>query len=290
MTTELRATRQLALFRAGAALRWRTPLWTSTVVSAIRGRPRVEEVELTDLETGETRRGRVRHRRVHGRLDPGPRAGGHGRPRHGPRHPRPAVDTALRTSRESVFAAGNLLQGAEPADVAALSGRHAATTAAEHVARKRVAGTARPDRVRAAASLDQPQRREQPRLRSAQTLLRPPLERVRLGPRIEVAQDGRTLWDGRIRRLLPGAPRGCPRGGRQGGPGRRARARAARPSRVRAAHGARGAGRPHGRGRRQARAALGPARRANRRRSGTTGSGKEQDVSVPGAQPERTTR
>ena len=45
----------------------------------------------------------------------------------------PRVDAALRTSRPGVFAAGNLLHGAETADVAALSGRHAAAGAAASV-------------------------------------------------------------------------------------------------------------------------------------------------------------
>ncbi|MBT2370204.1 FAD-dependent oxidoreductase [Streptomyces sp. ISL-10] len=39
----------------------------------------------------------------------------------------PAVDTALRTERPGVFAAGNLLRGVEPAATAAAEGRHAAT-------------------------------------------------------------------------------------------------------------------------------------------------------------------
>ena len=38
----------------------------------------------------------------------------------------PRVDQVLRTSVKGVFAAGNLLHGAEPAEVAALEGRHAA--------------------------------------------------------------------------------------------------------------------------------------------------------------------
>ncbi|TKA10813.1 NAD(P)/FAD-dependent oxidoreductase [Actinacidiphila oryziradicis] len=41
----------------------------------------------------------------------------------------PLVDTALRTSRPGVFAAGNVLHAADTADIAALDGRHAA----EHV-------------------------------------------------------------------------------------------------------------------------------------------------------------
>ena len=133
MTTELRGHQTLALFRAGTALRWRTPLWTRTAVTAIHGRPRVEGVELTELDTGATRTIECdtvvftadwipdHELAVMGglRMDPGTRG--------------PVVDAALRTSREGVFAAGNLLHGAEPADVAALSGRHAAAAVAEYV-------------------------------------------------------------------------------------------------------------------------------------------------------------
>ncbi len=42
------------------------------------------------------------------------------------RHPGPAVDGTLSTSLTGVFAAGNLVHAAETADIAALSGRHAA--------------------------------------------------------------------------------------------------------------------------------------------------------------------
>ena len=203
MTTELRAHQTLALFRAGAALRWRTPLWTSTVVSAIHGRPRVEEVELTDLETGTTRAVECdtvvftadwipdHELAVMGGLDMDPATRG------------PAVDTALRTSRESAFAAGNLLQGAEPADVAALSGRHAAATAAEYLR-----GSAWPEQ-RVPIECEAPLQWISPNVVSSRASA-PPRGCFALrsnefasGPRIEVAQDGRTLWDGRIRRLLP---------------------------------------------------------------------------------------
>jgi thioredoxin reductase len=203
MTTELRAHQTLALIRAGAVLRWRTPLWTSTVVSAIHGRPRVEEVELTDLETGTTRAVECdtvvftadwipdHELAVMGGLDMDPATRG------------PAVDTALRTSRESAFAAGNLLQGAEPADVAALSGRHAAATAAEYLR-----GSAWPEQ-RVPIECEAPLQWISPNVVSSRASA-PPRGCFALrsnefvsGPRIEVAQDGRTLWDGRIRRLLP---------------------------------------------------------------------------------------
>src|SRR5581483_5222325 len=45
----------------------------------------------------------------------------------------PAIDPALRTSRPGIFAAGNLLHGAETADVAALSGDHVAAAVASHL-------------------------------------------------------------------------------------------------------------------------------------------------------------
>jgi len=134
MTTELPRHQTSALFRAGAALRYRFPLWTRTAIARISGRSRVEEVELLDLEN--------RHARVIAcdtvvftadwipdhelavvgglELDPGTRG--------------PRVDTGLRTTRPRIFAAGNVLHGAEPADIAALSGRHAAGSVARWLA------------------------------------------------------------------------------------------------------------------------------------------------------------
>jgi thioredoxin reductase len=119
MTTELPRHQSLELFRWGAAVCFRTPLWTRTAVTAVNGRPRVEEVELTDLDTGATRG--VACDTVVFTADWIPDnelaimagveldAGTLG----------PAVDAALRTSCPGVFAAGNLLHGAETADVAA---------------------------------------------------------------------------------------------------------------------------------------------------------------------------
>lgn len=46
----------------------------------------------------------------------------------------PVVDTALRTSRAGVFAAGNLLHPVDTADVAALDGRHVADAVRAHLA------------------------------------------------------------------------------------------------------------------------------------------------------------
>ena len=162
--------------------------------------------------------GRVRHGRLHRRLDPRPRAGRDGRARDGSRHARPRVDAALRTSRAGVFAAGNLLHGAETADVAALSGRHAAAGAAATVRGGGLAGGDRPDRVRASPPLDQPQRGRAPRR------ARPPRHRLLLRSQefvrrahVEIVQDGRRLWAGRLPKLVPGRSAGLPHSWAEGG-------------------------------------------------------------------------
>jgi thioredoxin reductase len=229
MTTELPRHQTIGLFRAGARLRWRAPLWTRTAISAIHGRPRVEAVELTDTGSGATRTVECdtvvftadwipdHELAVMGGLDMDP----------GTRGPR--VDAALRTSREGVFAAGNLLHGAEPADIAALGGRHAAAAAAAHVrgsewpatrvpieceppllwiapnaiATRRAGGLADAGSAGAITIPGASPPRGRFLLRSREFLR---------GPRIQVVQEERILWDGRIRRLVPGRSGSLPIG------------------------------------------------------------------------------
>jgi hypothetical protein len=214
ITTELPRHQSLPLFRAGAALRWRVPLWTRTAVTAIHGRPRVEEVELTDLDSGATRSLACdtvvftadwipdHELAVLGGLamDPGTRG--------------PRVDAALRTSRPGVFAAGNLLHGAETADVAALSGRHAAAGAAAFVRGASWAEATVPIEcapplawispnaiVATARAAPGGPPRDRFLLRAHDFLARPALE---------IDQDGRALWTGRVRRLVPGRSASLP--------------------------------------------------------------------------------
>jgi thioredoxin reductase len=203
LTTELPRHQSLALFRLGALARYRVPVWTRTRVSAIHGRPRVEQVELTDLADGGTRTvacdtvvftadwipDHELMAMAGLELDPLTRG--------------PAVDAALRGSSAGVFAAGNAVHGAEQADVAALSGRHVATAVARYledgewpqrrapiiceeplgwIAPNAVADAQAPPRGRFA-------------LRSREFLR---------APRIEVAQAERVLWSGRVARLVPG--------------------------------------------------------------------------------------
>ena len=126
LVTEYERQQSYSAFRVGAALRWRVPVWTSTAVSRVVGRERLEGVEVADLRGGATRfvpcdtlvftadwipdHELARHAGLD--VDPGTRG--------------PAVDTLLRTSAAGVYAAGNLVHAAETADIAALSGRHAA--------------------------------------------------------------------------------------------------------------------------------------------------------------------
>jgi hypothetical protein len=108
----------------------RTPMLTQKRVTNIFGRPRVEGIEITDLDSGKTqiiecdtivftgdwipenelaRRGSVETNK--------PALG-------------PQVDSQFRTSQPGIFAAGNLLRGVETADWAALEGQSAARSIA----------------------------------------------------------------------------------------------------------------------------------------------------------------
>jgi thioredoxin reductase len=202
MTTELPRHQSFAVVRAATGLRYRTPLWTRTAVRAIHGRERVEEVELLDLDSG-----RSRHVACDVvvftadwipdhelavladlELDPGTRG--------------PRVDTGLHASREGLFAAGNLLHAAEPADIAALSGRHAARSVTRWLSggtwpRRSLPIVGGPPLqwiAPNAIGVDPPPRRRF-LIRASEFLRR---------PRVEIRQDGRILWQGGLRRLGPG--------------------------------------------------------------------------------------
>ena len=156
LTTEYERQQSYAAFRFGAAVRWRVPVWTSCAVRRIAGRGRLEGVEVADARTGPAWTGPARTGR-RGRLG---RAGADGAARFvpcevvvftgdwipdhelarlaglamDPGTRGPAVDTTLSTSLPGVFAAGNLVHAAETADIAALSGRHAARHIARYIA------------------------------------------------------------------------------------------------------------------------------------------------------------
>jgi thioredoxin reductase len=203
MVTEHPRHQSLAAFRAGAALRFRVPLLSRTAVTFIHGLRRVEAVEVTHLVTGEVRELECDvvvftadwipdHELAvfaAAKLDAGTRG--------------PAVDAGLHTSRHGLFAAGNVLHGAETADVAALSGRHVAASVLRYLdgeswPTERVAIECEaplhwiaPNSVVATSTQEQPRFR----LRAREILG---------SASVEVVQDEQTLWRGRVRRLMPG--------------------------------------------------------------------------------------
>ena len=204
LVTELPHHQSLGAFRAGAAVRYRAPVWTRTKLSAIHGAERVESVELTELDSGRTRSVACDlvvftadwipdHElavMAGCELDPGTRG--------------PLVDPALRTTRRGVFAAGNLLHPAETADVCALDGRHVGPSVAAYLRGPGdwpapVRMTARSPLAWVAPNLllstGHPPPRDRFLLRSTEFVRR---------ARLQVRQGGRELWSGRVGRLVPG--------------------------------------------------------------------------------------
>jgi hypothetical protein len=203
LVTELPKHQSLAAFRAGAAIRYRAPVWSRTSVSAIHGNERVESVELTELDSGRTRSvdcdlvvftaDWIPDHELAVMADCELDQGSLG----------PLVDQALRTTTRGVFATGNLVHPAETADVCALDGRHVARAVAAYVR----GPEEWPSHVRLihrdplawiapnllAAGHDPP--RDRFLFRSREFARR---ARIRLG------QDGRELWSGRVGRLIPG--------------------------------------------------------------------------------------
>ena len=210
MVTEHRRHQSSTVFRVGAAVRFRTPVLTRTRVSAIRGQQRVEAVELTHLDSGAVRE--LECDLVVFTADWIPDhelavlAGAELDAASGS----PSVDPGLRTTRPGVFAAGNLLHGAETADVAALSGLHVAAGVVRYLDGEawpavRVPircepplGWIAPNEVTASSG---PPPRARFLLRAGERLA---------APGIEVIQGGRSLWRGRLRRLGPGRSASLP--------------------------------------------------------------------------------
>jgi thioredoxin reductase len=211
LVTEYERQQSYAAFRVGAALRWRLPVWTSTAVRRVVGRDRLAGVEVTDLRDVATRfvpcdtlvftadwipdHELARHTGLD--LDPGTRG--------------PAVDTLLRTSIAGVFAAGNLVHAAETADIAALSGRHAARQIVGLLA----AGSGDLLKGRLPVRAEPPLRWISPNAIAvaADGPAPPPLGRFVLRSqefrrlaRLEVRQDGRVLGRSGPVRLIPGRP------------------------------------------------------------------------------------
>ena len=124
MTTEYGRPEAYAAITAAGRLGLRVPVARRTRVTRVIGRDRVRAVELEHLDSGKRRTfacdtvvftaswipdhelARLRDLEID------------------PQHRGPVVDSALRTTAEGIFGAGNLLHPVDTADVAALDGRH----------------------------------------------------------------------------------------------------------------------------------------------------------------------
>jgi len=201
-------------FQLGTRLRWHAPVWVNSTISRVAATPgsRLAGVELADSRTGATRfvpcsllvftgdwiPDHELARAGGVPLDPG--TGG------------PAVDTALETGTPLVFAAGNLIHPAETADVAALTGRHAA----RHIAAA-LATSPAPAGPRVPLAVEPPLRWITPA--AVRPPLLPPRGRFLLrcdsfhqADRIEVRQGPRLLASARTGRLIPTRPVHLPGG------------------------------------------------------------------------------
>ncbi|HET9221275.1 MAG TPA: FAD-dependent oxidoreductase, partial [Roseiflexaceae bacterium] len=112
-----------------ADLLTRAPIAARTRMSRILGSKRVEAIEIMNLDSGRTKVIACDTVVFTGDWIPEHELARHGGTLLDAATRGPLVDTCLRTSARGVFAAGNLLRGAETADVAALEGRRAA----EHI-------------------------------------------------------------------------------------------------------------------------------------------------------------
>jgi thioredoxin reductase len=205
MVTELPRHQSYAAFAAGARIRFGAPLLTERRITAIRGRPRVTGVQLTDLRTGATEEIACDtlvftadwipdHELAVARglsLDSATKG--------------PIVDPALRTTVPGVFAVGNLLHGAETADVAALSGAHVRGAVTEWLQHGRWPQAMIPVRVA------EPLQWIVPNAIVPHDAGTPPRNRfllrahqILVDATIEIAQGERPLWRRKVPRVMPG--------------------------------------------------------------------------------------
>ncbi|MBI3783511.1 MAG: FAD-dependent oxidoreductase, partial [Deltaproteobacteria bacterium] len=208
MVTEHPAHQTYLPFKLLSATRLGVPLLTMTRLMGIRGRQRVEAVDLVDCLNG--RRFTIDCDTV---VFTGDWIGDHELARRGGLKTDggtrgPLIDSALRTECRGVFAAGNLLHGAETADVAALSGRHAARNVARFLETDDWPQGFGPSLI-----ASPPIRWISPSAIAAVPPIAPPhgafLLRVAefaSDAEVVVTQDGRPLWRQHYRRMVPNRP------------------------------------------------------------------------------------
>jgi NADPH-dependent 2,4-dienoyl-CoA reductase/sulfur reductase-like enzyme len=130
MVTEWDRHQSSVVFATATAVGLRVPLWTGTRLTAIRGRGRVEAVELTDVASGRSRTIEADTVVFTGDWIPDHELARAAAVTVDPASRGPEVDQCGATSAAGFFAAGNLVHPAETAGIAALGGRRAGAAAA----------------------------------------------------------------------------------------------------------------------------------------------------------------
>jgi hypothetical protein len=187
--------------------RYRVPIYTNLKVTGIRGKRRVEAIELTDVVDGSVQEIECDTVVFTGDWIPDYELAFYGGLKIDTHSKSPCVDQRLQTSMKGVFAAGNVIHAAETADVAALSGRYAAHSVCDYLL---TGGW--PTIPAMPIEIDEPIYWISPQaitpgqaaaphgcfiVRVAKELSRPALE---------VWQDNRCLWRKRYRHLTPNLP------------------------------------------------------------------------------------
>ena len=124
MTTEYGRPEAYAAVTAAGRLGLRVPVARRTRVTRVIGRDRVRAVELEHLDSGNRRTFACDTVVFTGSWIPDYELARLRGIEIDPQHRGPVVDSALRTTADGIFAAGNLLHPVDTADIAALDGRH----------------------------------------------------------------------------------------------------------------------------------------------------------------------
>ena len=124
MTTEYGRPEAYAAITAAGRLGLRVPVGRRTRVTRVIGRDRVRAVELEHLDSGKRRTFACDTVVFTGSWIPDHELARLRGIEIDNQHRGPVVDSALRTTADGIFAAGNLLHPVDTADVAALDGRH----------------------------------------------------------------------------------------------------------------------------------------------------------------------
>lgn len=207
MVTGSRRAETFRAFRIGAGLGLRFPVLTGCSVESIAGHGRVEAVAVADRDgrsrwiacdtvvfTGDWVPDNELARAAGLPLDPGTRG--------------PVVDAGARTQIPGLFAAGNLVHPVQTADLVALDGQHAAAAIAAWLLEP-VPARGAPLQPGAGVVWTSPQRLhplDSP-ARGRIALLPDGFFRV---PKVQVRQDGRVLWTGRLPYAAPTRPTSVP--------------------------------------------------------------------------------